>query len=155
MNANAVELIGFDSDEALDDISRRFGLLADYKSFLPEHLTELLKEQNSSVEIRSLELLGTPNCDTGGMPSPDNEDHVIVNTIKIPLDLRIHLSTTGQDLHELDVTLVINAEGVNSTPQLTSDMLIQNHRELPQPQRRLPSVSSRLKSAPTSRITKA
>ncbi len=130
MDKHAVELIGFDGDAALDDIIRHFGLLADYKSFLPEHLTETLQQQHPSVEVRSLQLLATPNCDFGGIPSAENEDHLIVHTIKIPLELRIHLSTNGNDLHELDVVLVINAADVHKEPRIESDLLIRNHRVL-------------------------
>ena len=34
MDSNAVQLIGFADDDALDDIFAGFGLFADYKSFL-------------------------------------------------------------------------------------------------------------------------
>ena len=130
MDSNAVQLIGFADDDALDDIFAGFGLFADYKSFLPEHLTELLRRQHPNVELRSLELLGKPNCDVGGMPSSDNEDHLIVDTIKIPLELRIQLSTTGDDLHELTVTLAINAANVRTTTQVSTDLLIRDHRKV-------------------------
>lgn len=130
MTAHSIKMIGFDDDDALDDILSGFRLFADYKSFLPTHLTDILRKQHPHVELRSLELLDTPRCDIGGMPSPENKDDVIVDTLKIPIELRIHLSTNGHDLHELDVTLVINAENVQNTPHITSDMLIQNLRAL-------------------------
>ncbi len=128
MHADAVQMIGFDEDDALNEIISGFGLLADYKSFLPEHLTDLLQKQHPTVKIRSLELLASPNCELGGMPAPENKSHVIVDSMKIPFKLRVLLTTTGADLHELEVTLVINANDVHKTPVINTDMLIQNHR---------------------------
>ena len=128
MDAHEVQLIGFDDDDALDEIFSGFRLFSDYKSFLLDHLTEILRKQHPTVELRSVELLGQPNCELGGMPSPDNQEQLIIDTTKIPLELRIRLSTTGDDLHELTVTLVINAVDVQTTPKITSDMSIRAHR---------------------------
>ncbi len=42
---------------------------------LPNHLTEILRKQHPSVELRSVELLGTRNLDVGERHRP-----TIVNT---------------------------------------------------------------------------
>ncbi len=73
MTIQRVDLIGFEEDDALDDVFRRFGLIADYKSFLPDYLTVILRKQHPKGEVRPLELLGMPKCNVGGMPSPENE----------------------------------------------------------------------------------
>ena len=127
MTTHRVELLGFGDDDAIDEMFRRFGLLEDYKSYLAEHLTEVLRKQHPSVELRSLELVGMPNCSVGGMPSPNNEKHVIVDSVQVPLDLKIRLSTTGNDLHELYVTLVIKTENMHGKPSITSDMFVREH----------------------------
>ena len=129
MDARRIRLINFGDDEALDEVFHRVGI-EDYKVFLPNHLAEVLRKQHPNVELRSVELLGTPKCDVGGMPTLSNADIVIVDTIKIRLELRTHLSATGDDLHELNVALVINVADVQATPQITSDMVIRSHREI-------------------------
>ena len=129
MHADAVQMIGFDmqDEDALNEIISGFGLLADYKSFLPEHLTDLLQKQHPTVKVWSLELLASPNCDFGGMPAPENKSHVIVDSMKIPFKLRVLLTTTGADLHDVN-SVVIDANDVHKTPVINTDMLIQNHR---------------------------
>lgn len=130
MDCQPVRLIGFDDDEALNDILAGFGLFADYRNFLPNHLTEILRKQHPSVELRSVELLGKPNLGVGGMPSPDDNEHVIVDTMKVPLELKVLLSTTGHDLHELKVASVINATNVDTIPSITTDLYIRDHNEM-------------------------
>ena len=120
--------VGLPAKAAVDAVHIATAALNKYKSFLPSRLNDVFRKQHPSVELRSIELLGTPNCDLGGMRSPDNQDHLIVDTVRIPLELRIHFSTTGDDLHELVITLVFNATDVQTTPQITSDMFIRNHR---------------------------
>lgn len=130
MHFDEVRLIGFEDDEALDDTFTGFLHFDDYKAFLPNHLTEILRKQHPSMVLRSVQLLRKPNLDFGGMPSPENKDHIIVDTMTIPLELRLHLSNTGSDSRELDITLIFNATHVNTTPQITSDMFIRNERAL-------------------------
>ncbi len=75
-------------------------------------------------------MLGKPNLCVGGMPSPDDNEHVIVDAMKVPLELRVLLSTTGHDLHELKVALVINATKVDTKTTITTDLFIRDHNEM-------------------------
>jgi hypothetical protein len=125
-----IRLIGFENDDAVQDMLAGFRVFADYKSSLSEHLSELIRKQNPTVELQSIELLEEPNLSFGGMPSTENPDHVIVDTIKAPFELKVRVATVSGDLHELTVTLVINAVNVNTTPQLTSDLFFRHQRRI-------------------------
>ena len=131
MTETSIEFIGFEDDHDLDELFTSFRLLDDYKSFLPGHLTDVLRKQHPNAELRSLELMESQsNCELGGMPSPENKERIAVDTMRVPIKLRIRLSTNGEDLHELDATLVIDAKEMQSDPQITSDLLIQSHRTI-------------------------
>ena len=127
METHPVELLAFPDDDALHEVLTKFNILADYKAFLPDHLAGVFREQHPNVEIRSIEFLNAGKCNLGGFPSPDNSDHLLVDSLTAPLDLRLRLSTNGTDLHELEITLEINATNVRESPQITTDMFVRNH----------------------------
>ena len=127
MQSQRVELLGFPDDDALHDLLTKFNILGDYKAFLPDHLAGVLREQHPKVEIRSIEFQNAGECNLGGFPSPDNSEHLLVDSLTAPLDLRLRLSTTGNDLHELEITLEINATNVRESPQITTDMFVRKH----------------------------
>ena len=128
MQSQPVELIGFPDDDALHDVLTKFNILSDYRAFLPEHLTGVLRETHPNVQIRTIELLEMGECKLGGFPSPDNAESLLVDSLTAPLDLRLHISTNGSDLHELVITLDINATDIRESSKITTDLRVRNHQ---------------------------
>lgn len=127
MQSHAVELLGFPDDDALHDVLTKFNILANYRAFLPDHLAGVLREQHQNVQIRTIEFLNAGECKLGGFPSPDNSEHLLVDSLTAPLDLRLRLSTNEAELHELDITLEINATNLRELPQIATNMFVRNH----------------------------
>lgn len=130
MPTQPVELVGFPDDDSLHDLFVNLNILADYKAFLPDHLMDVLREQHPNVQLQTIEFLSAGNCDLGGFPSPDNPDHLRVDSLTAPMDLRLRLSTNGSDLHELDISLHVIATNIRESPQVTTDLFIRNHNVL-------------------------
>jgi hypothetical protein len=122
-------MIGFERDSELGALLAQFGAIQDYRATLPEHLLGILRQQQPSVIIESAELLGAPKCDLGGMQHPDRKTLVRVQTLRVPLDLRLTLRVGARRV-ELDIQLVFICEGLDSTPTVTSDMFIKAQREI-------------------------
>jgi hypothetical protein len=123
------ELIGFEKDSDFGALFAHFGVFQDYRAILPEHLLGILRQQHPSVIIESIELLDTPKCKLGGMQQPDSKTLVRVQTLDVPLDLRLTLQV-GVSRLALDVQLVIICEGLDSTPTVRSDMFIRAQRAI-------------------------
>jgi hypothetical protein len=96
-----VQLIGFEKDSNLGDLFVQFGLFKDYKASLPEHLLGLLRQQHPDVIIESIELLEVPKCNLGGMQQEQSKKLVRVQTLDVPLDLRVTL-LVGRARHSVD-----------------------------------------------------
>jgi len=125
----SVQLIGFESDAGLGDLLAQFRVTPDYKSMLPGHLLDILRKQFPDVVIESIELLKSPGCSLGGMQLEDNKTFVRVQTLNVPLDLRIVLKiATGR--FALDIQLVFRCEGLDSTPAMVSDMFVKAERRM-------------------------
>src|SRR5438045_3207538 len=99
------QLIGFEKDSELRPLLAQFGVSEDYRATLPEHLLGILRQQHPNVIIESIELLDTPKCNLGGMEQPDSKTLVRVQTLRVPLDLRLTLRV-GAGRFGLDVQLV-------------------------------------------------
>lgn len=123
------QLIGFEKDSELGALFAQFGVFQDYGATLPEHLLGILKQQHPSIIIESIELLDTPKCNLGGMEQPESKTLVTVQTLSVPLDLRLTLRV-GAGRFGLDVQLVIICEGLDSTPTVRSDMFIRAQRQI-------------------------
>ncbi len=123
------QLIGFEKDSELGPLLAQFGVFEDYRATLPEHLLGILRQQHPTIIIESIELLDAPKCNLGGMQQPDSETLVRVQTLRVPLDLRLTLRV-GDGRFGLDIQLVIICEGLDSTPTMRSDMFIKAQREI-------------------------
>jgi hypothetical protein len=123
------QMIGFEKDSELGGLFAQFEVFQDYRATLPEHLLGILRQQHPSVIIESVELLDAPKYNLGGMQQPDSETLVRVQTLRVPLDLRLTLRV-GAGRFGLDVQLVIICEGLDSTPTVRSDMFIKTQREI-------------------------
>jgi hypothetical protein len=123
------QLIGFEKDSELGALFAQFGVFQDYKATLPEHLLGILKQQHPSIIIESIELLDTPKCKLGGMQQQDSKTLVRVQTLDVPLDLRLTLRV-GAGRFGLDIQLVIICEGLDSTPTVRSGMFIRAQRQI-------------------------
>jgi hypothetical protein len=122
-------LIGFEKDSHLQELLARFGILQDYRTELPGHLLTILRRQQPSVGIESIELLEAPKCGLGGMQKEEGSTIVRVQTLNIPLELRLTLRE-GASKIELDIQLVINWQGLDATPSATSDMYVKAQRTI-------------------------
>ena len=125
-----VQLIGFEKDSDLGDLFVQFGLFKDYKATLPEHLLGVLRRQHPDVIIESIELLEVPKCNLGGMQQEQSKKLVRVQTLDVPLDLRVTL-LVGRGPLVLDIQLTIRCEGLDSTPRTRSDMVVKTQRAIP------------------------
>ena len=123
------KLVGFEKDQELGGLLAQFGVFQDYRASLPAHLLGILQQQHPGLIIESIELLDTPKCNLGGMQQPDSKTLVRVQTLRVPLDLRLTLRV-GASRFGLDVQLVIICEGLDSTPTVRSDMFIKAQREI-------------------------
>jgi len=123
------QLIGFEKDQDLGGLFAKFGVFQDYRASLPEHLLGVLQQQHPSIVIESIELLDIPKCNLGGMEQPDSKTLVTVQTLSVPLDLRLTLRV-GAGRFGLDIQLVIICEGLDSTPSVRSDMFIKAQRQI-------------------------
>ena len=123
------QLIGFEKDSELGALFAQFGVFQDYRVTLPDHLLGILRQQHPSIAIESIELLDAPKCNLGGMQQPNSETLVRVQTLSVPLDLRLTLRV-GAGRFGLDVQLVIICEGLDSTPTVRSDMFIKAQRQI-------------------------
>jgi hypothetical protein len=124
-----VQLIGFEKDSDLGDLFVKFGLFQDYKATLPEHLLGILRQQHPNVVIESIELLEVPKCKLGGMQQEESKTLVKVQTLDVPLALRVTLRVDHTRL-ALDIQLVIKGEGLDSTPTTRSDMFVRAQRTI-------------------------
>jgi hypothetical protein len=128
-DAPQTQLIGFEKDQDLGGLFAQFGVFQDYRASLPEHLLGILRQQHPSVVIDSIELIDIPKCNLGGMQQPDSKTLVRVQTLRVPLDLRLTLRV-GAGRFGLDIQLVIICEGLDSTPTVRSDMFIRAQRQV-------------------------
>lgn len=123
------QLIGFEKDSELGALFAQFGVFQDYRATLPEHLLGILKQQHPNIIIESIELLDTPKCKLGGMQQQDSKTLVRIQTLDVPLDLRLTLRV-GTGRFGLDIQLVIICEGLDSTPTVRSNMFIRAQRQI-------------------------
>ena len=122
-------LIGFEKDDQLSEVFARFGLFKDYKAVLPKLLLGILREQHPDVVVDTIELLGVPDCKLGGVQQEGSEKLVTVQTLDVPLDLRVAVRV-GRTRLALDVELVIKCEGLDATPTTSADMFVKAQRPL-------------------------
>ena len=122
-------LIGFEKDDQLGEVFARFGLFKDYKAVLPKLLLGILKEQHPDVVVDTIELLGVPDCKLGGVPQEGSEELITVQTMDVPLDLRVAVRM-GRTRLALDVELVIKCEGLDASPTTSADMFVKAQRPL-------------------------
>jgi hypothetical protein len=122
-----VQLIGFEKDSELGGLFVQFGLFQDYKATLPDHLLGILRQQHPDIIIECIELLDVPKCKLGGMEQEQNKTLVRVQTLDVPLDLRVTVRAHGSRF-VLDIQLVIKCEGLDSTPTIRSDMFVKAQR---------------------------
>jgi hypothetical protein len=123
------QLIGFEKDQGLRELFVQFGVFQDYRASLPEHLLGILRQQHPRLTIESVELLGVPKCNLGGMEQPDDKTIVRVQTLRVALDLRLILRV-DEGRFSLDIQLVIICEGIDSTPTVTSDIFIRAQTQI-------------------------
>ena len=124
-----VQLIGFENDSGLGELFAQFGVIQVYRAMLPEHLLDILRKQHPNVVIESIELLESPKCNLGGMQQEENKSLVRVQTLNVPLNLRLVLRSGGAR-SALDIQLVIKCDGLYSTPAVSSDMFVRSQRVL-------------------------
>ncbi len=122
-------LIGFDKDDQLSEVFARFGLFKNYKAMLPKLLLGILREQHPDVVVDTIELLGVPDCNLGGVQQEGSEELITVQTMDVPLDLRVAVRM-GRTRLALDVELVIKCEGLDATPTTSADMFVKAQRPL-------------------------
>jgi len=125
----ATQLVGFERDSELGALLAQFGVFQNYRANLTEHLLGILRQQHPSIIIESIELLDTPKCNLGGMQQPASETLVRVQTLRVPLELRLTLRVAAGRFG-LDIQLAIICEGLDSTPTVRSDMFIKAQREI-------------------------
>lgn len=124
-----VQLIGFEKDSELADLLTQVGLYQDYKATLPERLLVIFRQQHPSVVMESIELLAIQKCKLGGIKQEQSETLVTVQTLDVPLDLRVTL-LVGHSRLALDVQLVIKYEGLDSTPTTRTDMFVKAQKAI-------------------------
>ncbi len=118
-----VQLIGFEKESELGDLLSQVGVFPDYKATLPGHLLGVLRKQYPGVIVEAIELLDVPKCMLGGMQHEQGKTLVRVQTLDVPLDLRVTLRVGATRL-ALKIQLVIKCEGLDSTPTVTTDMFV-------------------------------
>jgi len=126
---SGLQIVGFEKDSELAGLFAKFGLWQDYRATLPEHLLGILRQQHPTIIIDSIELLDVPKCKLGGMQQEQSKTLVTVQTLHVPLDLRLTVRV-GAGRFSLDIQLVIICEGLDSTPTVRSDMFIKNQRAI-------------------------
>ena len=52
-----IVMVGFENDGGLNELLAQFGIVGDYKSTLPIHLTDVLQRQQPDVVVARIELL--------------------------------------------------------------------------------------------------
>jgi hypothetical protein len=116
-------LIGFEKAPELGKFFAKFGVFHDYQVELPEHLLDVLRKQHPDICMENIELLDIPRCDVGGLKDDQHESIVNVQTLSVPMDLRLTLSV-GRSRFLLDVRLVLKRDWLGSEPTTTSDMFV-------------------------------
>lgn len=129
MSSPSVTLIGFDKDDQLSEVFVQFGLFKDYKAMLPELLLGILREQHPDVVVDTIELLDVPDCKLGGLQPEGADTLITVQTLDVPLDLRVAVRV-GRTRLALDVQLVIKCEGLDATPTTSADLFVKAQRQL-------------------------
>ena len=122
-----VELIGFENDSSLDELFSKFRMFEDCKAILPGHLLRILQQQYPDTELESIELLDVQKCNLGGMKQEDSETLIRVQTLEVPLELRVTLHVK-QTRIALDIILVIKGEELDSAPKVKTDMHVKGQR---------------------------
>jgi hypothetical protein len=128
-DAPNTQLIGFEKDSELGWLLARVGLFKDYRATLPEHLLGILRQQHPDVVIESIELLDVPKCKLGGMQQEQSKTSISVQTLEVPLDLRVGVHV-GANRLALDVQLVLKCTGLDTAPSVTSDMFVRAQRAI-------------------------
>lgn len=125
-------LVGFERDKsfiALCDLFADFGMIYDFRATLPDHLLEVLRKQHANIVIETIELLDSPKCNSGGMQDEHNPTIIKLQTLEVPLDLRLTLRAESRR-HEMDVRLVIKGEDLDSEAKTTSDLFVVAQRAI-------------------------
>ena len=122
-------LIGFEKAPELGKFFATFGVFHDYQVELPKHLLDVLCKQHPDICMESVELLENPRCDVGGLNGGQHESVVNVQTLMVPMDLRLTLSV-GRSRYLMDVRLVLKRDWLGSAPTTTSDMFVRAQAEL-------------------------
>src|SRR5262249_26494050 len=106
VESDDVELVGFDKEAGLTDLLATWEIFDDYKKWLPGHLLGVLREQEPSVRLESIELLSEPSCKLGGLQDPNGGTLMRVQELRVPLELKLLVHARGTRL-VLDVELVL------------------------------------------------
>lgn len=125
--SQTIQLIGFEKDSELGSLLASFGLSEDYGMELRERVLNTLREQHPEIVIESIELLTIPKCNLGGMKDEQKETLIRVQTLDVPLDLRVTLRVGSAHL-ALDIQFVLKYEGLDSTPTIRTDMFVKGQR---------------------------
>ena len=124
-----VQLIGFEKDSELAALLTQVGLFQDYKATLPDRLLVIFRQQHPTVVMESIELLAVQKCKLGGIKQEQSETLVTVQTLDVPLDLRVTLCV-GHNRLALDVHLILKYEELDSTPSTRTDMFVRAQKKI-------------------------
>lgn len=125
-NLPDARLIGFEKEERVRELLEKFRVMPDYPQALVPHLLDILRRQHPQTLIETIELLKVQKCSFGGTQHADRK-LVTVQTMDVPLELRIG-ARVGASRIELDVTLTLKGEGLDTVPTLRSDMRVMSQR---------------------------
>lgn len=126
-DTRTAQLIGFENDKGVGDLLAQFGMFQGYPQTVPAHLLGIFRQQHPDTVIESVEFIDAPKCSLGGTERGANRDVVTVQTLDVPLDLRVMVRVARSRL-ELDVRLVIRGEGLDGVPTVRSDMHVTGQR---------------------------
>lgn len=77
--------------------------------------------------MESIELVTVQKCKLGGIKQEQSETLITIQTLDVPLELRVALRVNQTRL-VLDVHLILKYEGLDSTPTTRTDMFVKGQR---------------------------
>jgi hypothetical protein len=115
-------LIGFEKADSANALLAQIGLGPDLGSILANHLSLVLRQQYSDLQIESIEFVSVGSCGAGGMPTA-NPETIGITTLSLPVHTEI-VVVASKERYKLSLEVIINGTLEGDKYNVKSDVIV-------------------------------
>ena len=115
-------LVGFEYADSANALLATLGFAPDLGVVLANHLTTVLREQYTDLDIESIELVKTRNCDASGFPNGDFQV-IDIDSVTMPVDI-VAVVVARKERYRLMLHVVLKAQKAGECYEVKSDVRI-------------------------------